>query len=450
MCKNNSLNDNFPASLFPDGYELIPDLKEIYELQLAYYEYKLLSPQELIENSAFFAEVGDKPTRHFELCAGESLYLPGHSSSKRKSFFESNIFHTGYGTHGLFPYRGKFHPQMIKGIINIMGLKPGDTILDPMMGSGTVPVEASLMGINSLGVDASPFCGFMARTKVDALSMPLDRVEKAMANSDKVFDYFFRKSNSPITRNTKAKKFNSYDSFREEESKYLTSKSTAPCSDTDETKLTHNLLLLAYLDSVGYAERSKQKSAKELFKGILQRYYFVCKKAQDAISKTRITLGNADVSVGDARELEVESSSINGVLFSPPYSFAIDYIENDSFHLKFFDVDLSDLRNRMIGLRGGRLLLDKYECYKADLGQALKECARVLKPGCLCTIIIGTNSSQLSTIFKTSKEQVQGLHELTVELGADHGLKLVKQFERSIHGMSNTIRKEYIVMLQKV
>ena len=443
------LRENFPESLFPDGYELIPDLKEIYELQLAYYEYKMLTSQELSENGAFFASVEGKPTRHFELCAGESLYLPEHSSGKRKSFFESNIFRTGYGTHGLFPYRGKFHPQMIKGIINIMGIKSGDTILDPMMGSGTVPVEASLMGIHSIGVDASPFCSFMAKTKVDALFMPLARVEKALNNSDKVFDYFSKKSHSPIKRNTKAKKFNSYESFREEESKYLTSENDSPSLESDETKLTHNLLLLTYLDSVGYAERSKRKSAKELFKGILQRYFFVCEKAQDAISKTGITLGKAQVSTGDARHLEIESESISGVLFSPPYSFAIDYIENDSFHLNFFDVDLSNLRESMIGLRGGRLLMDKYECYKADLGQSLKECARVLKHGCICSIVIGTNSSQLSKIFRVPKDEVQGLHELTAELGAANGLQLVKQIERSIHGMSNTMRKEYIVMLQK-
>lgn len=47
--------------------------------------------------------------------------------------------------------------------MNVMGLKPGDRVLDPMMGSGTVPVEAVLMGIDALGFDASPFCKFMAQ-----------------------------------------------------------------------------------------------------------------------------------------------------------------------------------------------------------------------------------------------------------------------------------------------
>ncbi len=98
------------------------------------------------------------------MCTDDSLKLPSHSSPRLKSFFAKNIFRTGYATHGLFPYRGKFHPQMIKALMNVMGLKPGDRVLDPMMGSGTVPVEAVLMGLDAIGIDVSPFCKFMAQT----------------------------------------------------------------------------------------------------------------------------------------------------------------------------------------------------------------------------------------------------------------------------------------------
>jgi hypothetical protein len=115
-------------------------------LELAFYESKILSEKEILRNGAYFASVDGQPTRHFLMCQGESLKLADHSSSRLTSFFTNNQFKTGYGTHGLFPYRGKFHPQMIKGLINIMGIKPGDTVLDPMMGSGTVPIEATLMG----------------------------------------------------------------------------------------------------------------------------------------------------------------------------------------------------------------------------------------------------------------------------------------------------------------
>ncbi len=86
---------------------------------------------------------------------------------------------------------------MIKGLINIMGLKPGDAVLDPMMGSGTVLIEAKLMGIRSIGVDASPFCRFMTQVKLDALTVPLAPVREAVKNSRLLYDHFVKLAGQP-------------------------------------------------------------------------------------------------------------------------------------------------------------------------------------------------------------------------------------------------------------
>jgi len=82
---------------------------------------------------------------------------------------------------------------MIKGLINIMGLKPGETLLDPMMGSGTVLIEATLMGVNSIGIDASPFCEFMAKAKLVGLKVALKYVKAAVDDFDSTFNYFNEK-----------------------------------------------------------------------------------------------------------------------------------------------------------------------------------------------------------------------------------------------------------------
>src|SRR5207248_582862 len=143
------------------------------------------------------ARVGDNWTRHFLICSGEPLRLPKHSSSQLRSFFQTNQFRTGYATHGLFPYRGKFHPQMIKGLLNAMGPRPGETVVDPMMGSGTVLIEAKLMGIKSLGLDASPFCRFMAQAKLDGLTVPLKPLRAASRESKAVFEHFKKRAGEP-------------------------------------------------------------------------------------------------------------------------------------------------------------------------------------------------------------------------------------------------------------
>ena len=165
-------------------------MNEIYELELAFLESQQLTADELIDRGGYIAKVNGSVTHHYRICAGDALLLPAEASTKRRKFFEKNQFRTGYATHGLFPYRGKFHPQMVKGIINAMGVRPGETVLGPMMGSGTTVIEAALMGIDSVGVDASPFCRFMAAAKASGFFAPLQPLESAAAESDRLLAYF--------------------------------------------------------------------------------------------------------------------------------------------------------------------------------------------------------------------------------------------------------------------
>jgi hypothetical protein len=446
------LTRNLSEKLFSPEYQLIPNLNELYELELAFYEKQILSDEEMLKTAAYFARIGDRYTMHYKMCTGESLRLPAHSSSRLKSFFEKNLFRTGYATHGLFPYRGKFHPQMVKGLINIMGIKPGDTLLDPMMGSGTVLVEASLMGISSIGIDASPFCRYMTQTKLDTMIMPLNRARKALNNYQEVFDYFKnRAGHSEIGAKT-LKNRTSGDtlSVMEQASEYIAVENKNGLSKKQiETIYTYNFLLLAYLDSVGYSERSQRKSPLELFKAILERYIFVADKIQNVLAGTETDIAPSRVIEADARVIPMEDSTVDGIIFSPPYSFAIDYLENDSFHLNFLGVVIENLRDKMIGLRG-KNLSEKFQFYKKDMGKVLSECSRVLSSGKFCTIIIGTNENQLSKLLRMPIEEVSGLHEILIEMGSRLDFKLIKMMSRSIVGISNTMRKEYIVILQKI
>ena len=54
--------------------------------------------------------------------------------------------------HGLHPYLGKFIPQIPEIFLKLY-FKPGDTMLDPFMGSGTTLIESNILGMNSVGID---------------------------------------------------------------------------------------------------------------------------------------------------------------------------------------------------------------------------------------------------------------------------------------------------------
>lgn len=444
------LGAGFTHKIFPTHLQLIPQMHELYEMELACAEAALLTDEELIQNAGYFAKVGEAWTRHFLICSGEPLRLPKHSSSKLRAFFEKNQFRTGYATHGLFPYRGKFHPQMIKGLLNAMGLRRGDTVLDPMMGSGTVLIEAKIMGIKSIGVDASPFCRFMTQAKLHGLTIPLGPVKSACEQSKSVFEHFKKRAGQPVA-GSKARSYPASESFgvcfKEGESG-SPDPSFGPLPDGCEAPEVYDFLLLAYLDSAGYAERSQRKSPFEQFRAILERYTFVAEKIQNVLQGFESELAGATALQGDARQLPIGDASVNGILFSPPYSFAIDYLENDSFHLNFMGVDLENLRQGMVGLRG-RTLREKFDLYQADMGKVMAECARVLRTGGFCTVVVGTNNNQLGKALGVASDKVTGIDELLVALARPHRLNFVRRLSRQIRGMANTMRTEFIVFLQK-
>ncbi len=416
-------------NLFTDGLELSPNLSEVYELALAYYESRILTKKELLKSSAYFVKVDSVFTNHFYICTGDPVKIPEYSSSRLKSFFINNQFRTGYSTHGLFPYRGKFHPQMIKALINIMGIKPGEKILDPMMGSGTVPVEASLMGINSIGIDSSPFCRFMAQVKCDSLKINPMCLDDLLKNYENIFLDF----------NSCPKKFNNQKDV-------FLKKNFSPGA-VDKDKI-FNLVFLAFLDSEGYAQRSKRKSHLEHFKSILERYFAVVNKIVTVENHLKLEPAHTDLTQGDARKIDIENNTIDGIIFSPPYSFAIDYLKNDLSHLGCFEQDVSKLNQNMIGMRG-KTLKEKYNLYLEDMDNVISECYRVLKPGRFCTVIIGTNDSQLSKALKIPRNEVAGLNEIIKKIGLSKGFSHVRSLPRQIVGMANTMRQEYIVILQK-
>jgi hypothetical protein len=120
----------------------LPQVSQRYEIDLAYGETQSLNDEELVKRSAYLHKVDGRITHHYQICQHRPVQVDP-DLKHRQNFFDANAYGVGYATHGLFPYRGKFHPQMIKGIMNIIGLKPGDVVLDPMAGCGSKVFESN-------------------------------------------------------------------------------------------------------------------------------------------------------------------------------------------------------------------------------------------------------------------------------------------------------------------
>ncbi len=237
--------------LFPSSHVLLPQINQVYELDLAYGEYSSLSDEELIQRGAYFRSIHGTPTHHFRICMNTPDQVNASARQDRKNFFAANVFAVGYATHGLFPYRGKFHPQMIKAVMNMMGLKPGDTVLDPMAGCGTTSIEASIMGINSIAYELSPFACLMTRAKVGVLETDCSNFDRLLKYGDQIYQ-----------------RFAPYEKRLAVQPSLFQAKSTpADTFDLSQAfpKLSEpmrELLLLCYLDAVGYARRRKGKTPR--------------------------------------------------------------------------------------------------------------------------------------------------------------------------------------------
>lgn len=416
MVKKISLEDTIrglkglPSLLFPAQYELLPNVSELFELEFAFYEYNILPKEEIIQRGAFFKSVDDKLTHHYLICSSNSPLIWKGRSETTQAYFKEGNFSTGYATHGLFPYRGKFHPQLIKGILNILQLQPGDIILDPMCGSGTLNVEASIVGIDSIGIEKSPFCVLMSKVKYESL-----RVNNAILSA--VIEH--QKDNYKILTRSKRvpEEFDSSEGFNPEKA----------------------ITLLVFLDAMGYARRCS-KSIEMLFPSVLKRYTGQINSFIQARDKLKLKIGKAKFEIGDARSLSIDDNSIDGIITSPPYSFAIDYAENDRPQLEYLGHDTSILKYEMIGLKG-KTRKEKLANYFEDMDKVLAEMARVLKVGKYTAIIIGSNDIQTGGIRLETKIE---------EMATNHSLVLDQKILKPIKGIQNTMRDEYILFLRRV
>lgn len=404
----NFFSEELITKLVPDNYELMPNVNDLFELEFALGELNCLKDEELIQRSGFIGKVNGNETNHYKIGLASSIDIYNNKSIRTRSFFSKGRFSTGYSVHSLFPYRGKFHAQLIKGILNNIGIKPGDTVLDPMMGSGTACIEAQLISANSIGFDISPFCVLMASAKSKGLVTKPAVFDKALLNINKTIDYIQSHSTQLLDK-----------SFLNDE---------------------RILIILAFLDAMGYARRVTGKLVIDMFPEVLSRYKNTISTFSNLLDDLDLKLGTATYEIGDAMALPIEDQSVDGIITSPPYSFAIDYVENDLPQLEFLGVDPNELRNSLIGLKGGKKKADRIQKYLEDLDVIISEMARVLKSGKYCVIIIGSNEIQTGG-FR--------FEENVKEFAQKHGLGLEKEMIKPIRGIQNSMADEYVLFFRK-
>jgi len=398
--------------------ELIENVQFIYELALAKLEleafgvdfavrnglreFVLKNPSNvdlLVRRLAYFKTVGDKITDYYRL----TRYNQTRSVNQ-------------YLTHWIYPYKGKFHPQMIRALLNILKVEAEEMVLDPFIGSGTTAVEAQLLGINCIGRDISPLCVLQSKVKTES-AQAIDKIKEHREEAI----ISFKRSNSA---NSSAAKEPNEKSYRE----FLN-------SINDEQ--VRNFYLMARLVAVSDSARRRRNIVKAFDKNLALMIASVedYRKAKDELG---LQLGSVDISQGDARQLALKDSSVQGIVTSPPYSIALDYVANDAHALEAMGCDLDEMRDMFIGVRGKGET--RIELYNADMRRSFQEMHRVLEEGRYCAIVIGNATYQQRKI-KTI--------EFTIDECEKLGFTLVKNINKIIYGLYNVMQTDNTLIFRK-
>lgn len=84
---------------------------------------------------------------------------------------------TAHLSHDIHYYKAKFFPRMVRSLLNVCAqrLGPGPhRAIDNFVGSGTTLLEASLLGIPSVGLDLDPLSVMIAKAKLEVLHLDAD------------------------------------------------------------------------------------------------------------------------------------------------------------------------------------------------------------------------------------------------------------------------------------
>jgi len=418
--------DRFEAN----GLKLFDDVGQLYEIQLAKMEFQSLGND--LENFR-------KRTAYFELVNGQKSYHWHLSNVKGKG----QIGHTNqYLTHWFYPYKGKFHGQMIKAIINFVKAENRDIILDPFMGSGTTLVEAATVGTNGVGIEINPALCIVSQIKLDSLNIHYPEFEYALRDEAKlhaVFDYFH---NSQKALREKSWRIESNVQDAKEILNELW-ENHFPSSFLGEYPFEwRNVLMLMYLHALSdytYLKgTAKERGLRDFFLINFKEYSKTLRGCYNVFKQLNIAPSQHKVLLGSALELPLDDNSVKGIITSPPYSIAIDYVKNDLHLLNYLGIDTSLLREEMVGLKGRKG--EKLRLYERDMRKSIEEMYRVLVDEGWIAIVLGdvvVNGKRTNFCEKIT--------EWAPEIGFTDAFAM----KRPILGGFARLRYEYILFLQK-
>ncbi len=361
--------------------------------------------------------------------------------------------------HYWHAFPAKFPWQLPKLFIENLTPVAG-RVLDPMAGSCTTLLEASLLNRESVGFDIDPLSLIIGRAKFQRFS-PDSAVETAyrvLKEAREKFDFFKDKLKDALKKRFDPETLSFLDYWFLEDTQLELLALIREIEKIADEAIKQFLMLIfssiiitksggvtmAYDLAHTRPHRVLSKVPNSAFQDFSKRLFKNLQKFQE-LPPAEVFLKEAD-----AKNMPLAGESVDLIFTSPPYANnAIDYMRAHKFSLVWFGCKISDLKQirktylgsettlnfrlndlpayskskvlelKKINKKKGRAL----HRYYSEMCEVIKEMYRVLKHGRACVIVVA--SSVLSGVDVET-------HLCLSEIGKTHGFEMAHTGKRSI------------------
>lgn len=336
-----------------------------------------------------------------------------------------------------YRYKEGFSIDLVQHLIREYSKNGAGVILDPFMGSGSTLLAAAELGYDGVGYEVNPFSYFLSKCKLDSYS------KQEADDFKKTYEDILTKAENEaeeIEYNVPELTFSAKVFDKEVEKFYMV---TDVLIGRVKQKKTQNLLKLGWLACLESLSNYRKAGNGLKFRKYVKPRVLSSKDAKAALEeeyKNIYTDISDNRSVTESRIFnkscldmasDVKESSVEGIIFSPPYANCFDYTEIYKLELwygKFVSsyAELKQLRKRSLhshlngdlscNVASKSELLDELiaeletkelwdkkiprmlRLYYDDMFRVIDNCCCVLKNGGFCCIVIG-NSAYGGVIF---------------------------------------------------